>query len=69
MTNIVKKPTVVYVDGKRHEIPAGKPLPAGISDQQLRQLVKYGAIEERAAPATPAPKPPAASAIDSAPAK
>lgn len=60
MTYICKTVVIVHVDGKRKEIARGAPLPPGVEDDAMDDLIRLGAIERTLAPALepePAPEP------------
>lgn len=51
MTYICKTVVIVHVDGKRNEIAPGRPLPPGVDDDAMDDLIRLGAIERVAAQA------------------
>lgn len=46
MTYICKTVVIVHVDGKRKEIAQGAPLPAGVDEDAMDDLIRLGAIEQ-----------------------
>lgn len=51
MTYICKTVVIVHVDGRRKEIAQGAPLPEGVDEDAMDDLIRLGAIERVAAQA------------------
>ncbi len=69
MSLITTKNAVVYVKGKRIEIPKGKPLPDGVSKEDIEALRDMGALPaEGTAASSATPTPATAPAAPAAPA-
>lgn len=57
MRYVCKTVVIVFVAGKRTEIAPGDPLPAGVDDDALGDLIRLRAVEP--APSESDPEPPA----------
>ncbi|WP_422096994.1 hypothetical protein [Variovorax sp.] len=69
MSLITTKNAVVYIDGKRIEVPKGAPLPDKVSKEDIEALRDMGALPKEGAAASNAPPTPAtAPAAPAAPA-
>lgn len=58
MTYICKTVVIVHVDGKRKEIAPGRPLPEGVDDDALDDLIRLEAIESEMVPVADRRQPP-----------
>lgn len=58
MTYICKTVVIVHVDGKRKEIAPGRPLPEGVDDDALDDLIRLEAIEQEMVPVADLRQPP-----------
>lgn len=69
MSLTTTKNAVVHVNGKRIEVPKGKPLPDGVSKEDIEALREMGALpKEGAAASSATPTPATAPAAPAAPA-
>lgn len=58
MTYICKTVVIVHIDGKRKEIAPGRPLPEGVDDDALDDLIRLEAIEQEMVPVADLRQPP-----------